>query len=75
MRSIVLVFLASVLLVLGTQAQQESINLFNGVNLDAWEYFLVDPDLKLENVWSVENEPGEWNTYEIHFRTVRILTI
>jgi len=30
-------------------------DLFNGECLDGWGYFLVDPDVKMENVWSVED--------------------
>jgi hypothetical protein len=29
--------------------------LFNGKNLSGWEYFLVDEDAKMEDVWSVED--------------------
>jgi len=29
--------------------------LFNGENLDGWNYFLVEPDVKMEDVWSVED--------------------
>ncbi len=32
------------------QTQHESINLFDGKSLSGWEYFLVDPDLEMENV-------------------------
>jgi len=30
-------------------------NLFNGKNLDGWGYFLVDSDVKMEDVWSVKD--------------------
>lgn len=30
-------------------------DLFNGKNLDGWGYFLVEPDVKMEDVWSVED--------------------
>ena len=41
----------------GSIAQTDSgyIDLFNGKNLDGWEYFLVDPDLQMEDVWSVKD--------------------
>lgn len=29
--------------------------LFNGKNLDGWGFFLVDPQLKMEDVWSVKD--------------------
>jgi hypothetical protein len=29
--------------------------LFNGVNLDGWDYHLVDPNVKMGDVWSVED--------------------
>lgn len=29
--------------------------LFNGKNLDGWGFFLVDPKLKMEDVWSVQD--------------------
>ena len=29
--------------------------LFNGKDLADWEYFLVDPDAKMDDVWSVQN--------------------
>jgi hypothetical protein len=31
------------------------IQLFNGKSLDGWSYFLVDPNVKMDDVWSVEN--------------------
>jgi len=33
----------------------EGIDLFDGKTLDGWEFFLVDPKLKMEDVWSVED--------------------
>ncbi len=33
----------------------ETINLFNGKNLDGWQAHLVDPNVKMEDVWSVED--------------------
>lgn len=34
---------------------EESINLFDGKSLNNWEYFLVDPDVEMEDVWSIED--------------------
>jgi hypothetical protein len=33
----------------------EPVNLFNGECLDGWEHFLVEPDKKMEDVWSVKD--------------------
>ena len=33
----------------------ETINLFNCKNLDGWQAHLVDPNVKMEDVWSVED--------------------
>jgi hypothetical protein len=33
----------------------EEIALFNGKNLEGWGFFLVDPNVKLEDVWSVKD--------------------
>ena len=35
--------------------QCKAIKLFNGKCLDGWQAFLVDPDVKMEDVWSVED--------------------
>ena len=32
-----------------------SCKLFNGECLEGWDYFLVDPDVKMEDVWSVKD--------------------
>jgi len=56
MRSItILLLMVSFRCILVGQTQHESINLFDGKSLSGWEYFLVDPDLEMENVWSVED--------------------
>ncbi len=34
----------------------QKINLFNGRDLSGWEYFLVDENAGMEDVWSVEDE-------------------
>jgi hypothetical protein len=36
--------------------QEDAVQLFNGENLDGWEYFLVDPELEMSDVWSVRDE-------------------
>ncbi len=33
----------------------DEVQLFNGKNLDGWGYFLVEPDVKMKDVWSVED--------------------
>jgi hypothetical protein len=33
----------------------KDIALFDGKSLDGWDYFLVDPDVKMEDVWSVKD--------------------
>jgi hypothetical protein len=33
----------------------EEIQLFNGKNLDGWGFYLADPKLKMEDVWSVKD--------------------
>ncbi len=35
--------------------EQKTIELFNGKDLSGWEFFLVDPDVKMEDVWSVKD--------------------
>ncbi len=55
MRTIVLLFLACFQLAAFAQTQSEATALFNGKNLEAWEYYLVDPDLAMEDVWRVED--------------------
>jgi hypothetical protein len=35
--------------------QAEAIQLFDGKSLEGWDYFLVDPDVKMEEVWSVRD--------------------
>jgi hypothetical protein len=58
----------------------EDVSLFNGTDLSGWEYFLVDENARMEDVWSVEDgvlvckgEPGGYlyteNDYE-NFRLV-----
>jgi hypothetical protein len=61
MRSLLTVFVTCVVafsLTNATSAAENSgepVNLFNGECLDGWEYFLVEPDVKMEDVWSVKN--------------------
>ncbi len=42
---------------IASAAEKESkpCNLFNGKNLDGWGFFLVEPDVKMEDVWSVKD--------------------
>ena len=38
----------------GYADEQKTIDLFNGKDLSGWEFFLVDPNVKMEDVWSVK---------------------
>ena len=35
--------------------QSKAVQLFDGKTLEGWDYFLVDPDVKMEDVWSVQD--------------------
>ena len=37
------------------QEEQKAVDLFNGKDLAGWEYFLVEPDAKMADVWSVQD--------------------
>ncbi len=37
------------------QEAPQEVNLFNGETLDGWNAFLVEPDVPMEDVWSVED--------------------
>jgi hypothetical protein len=39
----------------GDEAEEETIDLFNGEDLSGWDYFLVEEDAEMEDVWSVED--------------------
>jgi len=39
----------------GAKPKGGDIDLFNGKDLDGWEHFLVDPKLKMSDVWSVKD--------------------
>lgn len=56
--STVLVTLVLLSLVGAAQAEDQkpgAKSLFNGKNLDGWSYHLVDPNVKMEDVWRVED--------------------
>lgn len=36
----------------------KEIKLFNGKDLSGWDYYLADPNAKMEDVWSVDKEQG-----------------
>jgi hypothetical protein len=36
-------------------AENEAISLLNANDLSGWSYHLADPDIKMEDVWSIEN--------------------
>jgi len=37
------------------ESQPQAVDLFNGVDLSGWDYFLVEPDVAMEDVWSVQD--------------------
>jgi hypothetical protein len=43
------------LLTAATDLCGEEVKLFNGKDLTGWEHFLVDDDVKMEDVWSVQD--------------------
>ncbi len=55
MQRLVLLFLITSSLAGHTQNHKQDLPLFNGENLKGWEYFLVDENLKMEEVWSVQD--------------------
>jgi hypothetical protein len=50
-----LVLVAAVADAADEQKGPRPIKLFNGKNLDGWQCHLVEPDVKMEDVWSVED--------------------
>ena len=40
---------------IGVRAEEDGIDLFDGRTLDGWEHYLVEPDVKMTDVWSVRN--------------------
>jgi hypothetical protein len=58
MRCATPVMLAGMFLVscgLADAADQDLVVLFDGKSLEGWEYYLVEPDVKMEDVWSVKD--------------------
>ncbi|NLX98196.1 MAG: DUF1080 domain-containing protein [Rhodopirellula sp.] len=49
------VLLAMALTASAEEKLGNEVQLFNGKNLDGWEYFLVEPDVKMQDVWSVQD--------------------
>ena len=49
---LVLVFFVSPF---STLQAEDAVNLFNGKDLNGWTYHLADPDVKMDDVWSVED--------------------
>ncbi|HID22406.1 MAG TPA: hypothetical protein EYP14_08390, partial [Planctomycetaceae bacterium] len=39
----------------GEKTCGEAVDLFNGKSLEGWTYYLVDPNAKMEDVWSVRD--------------------
>ena len=56
MRLIVLFLLASMQLASFAQNHKETINLFDGKSLNGWEYYLVESDVEMDDVWRVEDD-------------------
>jgi hypothetical protein len=61
-------------------AQTSEIELFNGVDLSGWDYFLVDEDATIDDVWSVEDgilvcqgEPGGYLYTEDEYESFRLV--
>lgn len=55
MRLFAITFLALINYVCVAQTNTGYVDLFNGKNLDGWDYFLVDENLEMEDVWSVND--------------------
>lgn len=61
MKRIILTATAALLLAMGCATTPPAldtagpISLFNGVNLDGWRFHVVDPDVAVEEVWSVRD--------------------
>jgi hypothetical protein len=39
----------------GAEKKCQAVALFNGENLEGWDYFLVEPDVEMDDVWSVRD--------------------
>ena len=57
MQRLTLLFLAGLVGLTGSAiaGEKKAKDLFNGKDLSGWEYFLVEPELKMEDVWSVQD--------------------
>jgi hypothetical protein len=71
---------AGLLFSASTPAWAQDIRLFNGKDLSGWEYFLVDEDAEMEDVWSVEDgilvvqgEPGGYLYTESDYESFRLV--
>ena len=58
----------------------KEVKLFDGKSLSGWEYFLVDGDAKMEDVWSVEEgilvckgEPGGYLCTKKNYESYRLV--
>jgi len=52
----VVVAFATVLMISAEDKPSGGTDLFNGKNLDGWEHYLVKPDVKMAEVWSVRDD-------------------
>ncbi|NOX56145.1 MAG: DUF1080 domain-containing protein [Planctomycetes bacterium] len=64
----------------GEKTCGKAINLFDGKSLDGWTYYLVDPNAKMEDVWSVRDgilickgEPQGYLATERKFKNFRLI--
>ncbi len=60
--------------------EQKAMDLFNGKDLSGWTYFLVDPDSKMDDVWSVQDgllicqgEPKGYLATEKKFKNFKLV--
>ena len=51
----VMVVLAAGQFASASDKREGAVNLFDGKGLTGWEYYLIDPDLKMADVWSVRD--------------------
>ena len=75
-----LVLLAAAMLACEAEQAGQEIDLFNGRDLSGWEYFLVDENAAMEDVWSVEDgilvcqgEPGGYLYTENDYESFRLV--
>ncbi len=76
--------LAAVMILCGMTVAEEPggkpLDLFNGKNLDGWQWFSIEPDVKMKNVWSVTDavlvcngEPTGYIATEEDYKNFRLI--